>query len=199
MSSSATGGDTLGRAGDEASHSVSLSMEGVLPIRGVDGSTGETIPIDAAPSLREADDSFMADVVRWTALYMPLIMVEEDLTKLKEAYRISADIELMLSRPNERACFPKRKCTALHLNAFVSGMRLPMHPMFRRILGAYGLALTQVVPNGWSQIVGDMYLWFRHSFSMEMPLHVYQTVYQLKKLPKKKGREEEAVWYYFCP
>ncbi|KAL2523716.1 Plus3 domain-containing protein [Abeliophyllum distichum] len=78
-------------------------------------------------------------------------------------------------------------------------MRLPLHPMLRRILRAYALAPTQVSPNGWSQMVGGMYLWFRHSFGMEMPLHVFQTVYQPRKLPRKKGKEEEAGWYYFCP
>ncbi|KAL2541393.1 Uncharacterized protein Adt_02371 [Abeliophyllum distichum] len=94
MSSSATGGDALGRVG------------------------GEAIPIDAAPSLREADDLFRVDVVMWAALDVPSIMVEEDLTKLREAYMIHADIELILSGPNERACFPRRGCTTLHLNAF---------------------------------------------------------------------------------
>ncbi|KAL2541047.1 putative abhydrolase domain-containing protein [Abeliophyllum distichum] len=168
MSSSATGGEALGRAGDEAYPSVSPSMEGVLPIRGVDGSTGEAIPIDAALSLREANDPFRADEVRWAALDVPSIIVEEDLKKLREVYRIPADIELMLPGPNERACFPRRGCTVLHLNTFVSRMRLPLYPMFRRILRAYGLAPTQ-------------------------------TVYQPMKLSKKKEREEEAGWYYFCP
>ncbi|KAL2491503.1 hypothetical protein Adt_27131 [Abeliophyllum distichum] len=110
MSSNATRGDVLRRAGDEASPSVSPSMEGVLPIRGVDGGTGEVIPIDVAPSLREADDPFRADVVRWAALDGPSIMVEEDFTKLREAYRIPADIELMLLGPNERASFLRREC-----------------------------------------------------------------------------------------
>ncbi|KAL2456677.1 Uncharacterized protein Adt_46674 [Abeliophyllum distichum] len=32
-----------------------------------------------------------------------------------------------------------------------------------------------------------------------MPLHVFQTIYQPRKLPRKKGREEEVGWYYFCP
>ncbi|KAL2471987.1 Uncharacterized protein Adt_40123 [Abeliophyllum distichum] len=191
MSSSAIGGDTLGRVGGEASPSVSPSMEGVLPIRSVYGSTGEAIPIDAA--------LFMVDVVRWSALDVPSIMVEEDLTKQRETYRIRAAIELILPGPNERACFSRRGCTALHLNAFVSGMCLPLHPMLQRILRAYDLALTQVTPNGWSQMVGGMYLWFRHSFGMEMALHVFQTIYQPRKLQKKKGREEEAGWYYFCP
>ncbi|KAL2499538.1 Uncharacterized protein Adt_25088 [Abeliophyllum distichum] len=126
---------------------------------------------------------------------VPSIMVEEDLIKLREAYRIPADVELILAGPKERACFPRRGCTTLHLNAFVSEMRLPVHPMLRRILRAYDLAPTQVAPNGWSQMVGGMYLWFRHSFGMEMPLHVFQTIYQ----PRKKGREEEVGWCYFCP
>ncbi|KAL2454775.1 Uncharacterized protein Adt_47721 [Abeliophyllum distichum] len=197
--SSVTGGDALRRVEGEASPCVSPSMEGVLPIRGVDGSTGEALPMGVVPGLRGVGDPYMADVVRWAAMDVPSIMVEEDLTKLREAYRIPEDVELILPEPNERACFPRRGCTALHLNAFVSGMRLPLHPMFRRILRAYDLAPTQVSPNGWSQMVGGMYLWFRHSFGSEMPLHVFQTIYQPRKLPRKKGGTEEVGWYYFCP
>ncbi|KAL2541091.1 Uncharacterized protein Adt_02069 [Abeliophyllum distichum] len=148
------GGDDTRFGGGEASPPVSPSMEGVLPIRGVDGSTGEAIPIASTPGLRETEDPYRANVVRWAAMDVPSIMVEEDLTKLREAYRIPADIELILPDPNERACFPRRGCTALHLNAFVSGMRLPLHPMLRRILRAYDLAPTQVAPNEWSQMVG---------------------------------------------
>ncbi|KAL2470236.1 Uncharacterized protein Adt_38372 [Abeliophyllum distichum] len=32
-----------------------------------------------------------------------------------------------------------------------------------------------------------------------MPLHVFQIVYQPRKLLKKKGKEEELGWFYFCP
>ncbi|KAL2476182.1 Uncharacterized protein Adt_36918 [Abeliophyllum distichum] len=182
-----------------ASPSVSPSMEDVLPIRGIDGNTGEALPLGPVPGLMEGSDPYRVEVVRWAALDVPSIMVEEDLTRMREQYRIPSDVELILPGPNERACFPREGCTALHLNAFVSGLRLPLHPMLRRILRAYSLAPTQVSPNGWSQMVGGMYLWFRHSFGMEMPLHVFQTVYQPRKLPKKKGKEEEVGWYYFCP
>ncbi|KAL2518231.1 Uncharacterized protein Adt_14478 [Abeliophyllum distichum] len=194
-----TRGDATRRVGGEASPPVLPCLESVLPIRGVDRNTGEAIPIGVSPSSTRADDPYRADVVRWAAMNVPSIMVEEDLTKLREAYKIPEDIELILPGPNKRACFPRRGCTALHLNAFVSGMRLPLHPMFGRILRAYDLAPTQVFPNGWSQMVGGMYIWFRHSFGMEMPLHVFQTIYQPRKLPRKKGREEEVGWYYFCP
>ncbi|KAL2531138.1 Uncharacterized protein Adt_04489 [Abeliophyllum distichum] len=112
---------------------VLISGEGLV----LDGSTGKVISIDAAPILREADDPFRADVVRWAALDVPSIMVEKDLKKLREAYRVPVDIELMLPKPNERACFPRRGCTVLHLNAFVSGMGLPVHPLFRSIEGLW--------------------------------------------------------------
>ncbi|KAL2497748.1 Uncharacterized protein Adt_23298 [Abeliophyllum distichum] len=138
--------------------------------------------------LREASDPYRADVVRWAAMDVPSIMKEEDLTRLREEYRVPEDIELILPGPNERACFPRRGCTALHLNAFVSGMRLPLHPMFRRILRVYDLAPTQVAPNGWSQMVGGMYLWFRHSFGMEMPLHVFQSIYQPEEVAEEEGQ-----------
>ncbi|KAL2469669.1 Uncharacterized protein Adt_37805 [Abeliophyllum distichum] len=172
--SSGIGGDNTGCGGGEVSSNVLPILESVLPIRGIDGSTGEAIPMGTTSGLREAGDPYRADVVRWAAMDVPSIMKEEDLTRLREEYRIPEDIELILPGPNERACFPRRGCTALHLNAFVA-------------------------PNGWSQMVGGMYLWFRHSFGMEMSLHVFQSVYQPRKLPRKKGKEEEVGWYYFCP
>ncbi|KAL2505800.1 Uncharacterized protein Adt_21421 [Abeliophyllum distichum] len=114
-----------------ASPSVSPSMEDVLPIRGIDGNTGEALPIGPASGLREGTDPYRVEVVRWAALDLPSILVEEDLTKMREQYRIPSDVQLILPGPNERACFPREGCTALHLNAFVSGMRLPLHPMLR--------------------------------------------------------------------
>ncbi|KAL2527438.1 hypothetical protein Adt_12492 [Abeliophyllum distichum] len=101
MSSSATGGGAVRSVEGEASPSVSPSMEGVLPIRGVDGSTGEALPIGPATGLREASDPYRVDVVRWAALDVPSIMVEGDLTKLREEYRIPSDIDLILPEPTE--------------------------------------------------------------------------------------------------
>ncbi|KAL2471721.1 hypothetical protein Adt_39857 [Abeliophyllum distichum] len=101
MSSSATGGDALRSVEGEASPSVSPSMEGVLPIRGVDESIGEALPIGPATGLRKASDPYRVEVVRWAALDVPSIMVEEDLMKLREEYRIPSDIDLILPEPTE--------------------------------------------------------------------------------------------------
>ncbi|KAL2471702.1 hypothetical protein Adt_39838 [Abeliophyllum distichum] len=67
-----------------------------------------------------------------------------------------------------------------------------LHLFFRMILRAYGLAPTQVAPNGWSQVVGSLYIWFKDSFKMEMPLQMFQTVYLMKELPKKKDKGEKT-------
>ncbi|KAL2460680.1 Uncharacterized protein Adt_44100 [Abeliophyllum distichum] len=51
---------------------------------------------------------------------------------------------------------------------------------------------TDAACSKWMESDGrGLYLWFRHSFGQEMPLHVFQIVYQPRKLPKKKGKEEE--------
>ncbi|KAL2525650.1 putative abhydrolase domain-containing protein [Abeliophyllum distichum] len=52
--SSVTGGDALRRVEGEASPCVSPSMEGVLPIRGVDGSIGEALPMGVVPGTPSA-------------------------------------------------------------------------------------------------------------------------------------------------
>ncbi|KAL2497882.1 putative abhydrolase domain-containing protein [Abeliophyllum distichum] len=57
-----------------ASPSVSPSMEDVLPIRGIDGNTGEALPIGPAPGLREGTDPYRMEVVRWAALDLPSIL-----------------------------------------------------------------------------------------------------------------------------
>ncbi|KAL2492567.1 Uncharacterized protein Adt_28195 [Abeliophyllum distichum] len=93
-------GEASGRGGDRVSPPVSPSMEGVLPIKGVDVNMGEVMAITSVLSLREAEDPYRADVVRWVALDVPSIMVAEDLKLLREAYMIPSNIELMLLEPN---------------------------------------------------------------------------------------------------
>ncbi|KAL2539051.1 hypothetical protein Adt_00029 [Abeliophyllum distichum] len=72
------GGDSIGCGGGDAPFHVLPVLEGVLPIRGIDGSTGEAIPMGTTSGLREASDPYRADVVRWAAMDVPSIMKEED-------------------------------------------------------------------------------------------------------------------------
>ncbi|KAL2518297.1 hypothetical protein Adt_14544 [Abeliophyllum distichum] len=92
MSTGVVEENVIGHSGKEASPPISPSMEGVLPIRGVDADTGEVVAIPTT-SLREAEDPYRVDVVRWAALDMPSIMVAEDMKLLRDAYRIPSDID----------------------------------------------------------------------------------------------------------
>ncbi|KAL2510900.1 Uncharacterized protein Adt_16500 [Abeliophyllum distichum] len=59
--------------------------------------------------LIEAEDPFRTDLIRWATVNVPSIMVEEDMRLLRESYRISNDIGLMIPEPNERAYFPRKR------------------------------------------------------------------------------------------
>ncbi|KAL2517721.1 Uncharacterized protein Adt_13968 [Abeliophyllum distichum] len=113
--------------------------------------------------------------------------------------RVSTNIHFHVSESHERACAPRKGCIALHIQSFNVGMRLSLDPFYRRFSKTYGLTPTQVAPNGWNQMAGSLYLWFWHSIRFEIPLHMFQMVYLLKKLPRKNDREEEVGWYYFGP
>ncbi|KAL2526477.1 hypothetical protein Adt_11531 [Abeliophyllum distichum] len=106
--------------GDGTSSPVSPSMANVLPIYSVDTSTGEEMLICSNPRLTEGVDPFRTNPIRWAAMDVSSIMVDEDMRLLRESYRIPSDIGLM-------------------------------------------------------------------------------TVYQPRKLLKKKDKEEELGWYYFYP
>lgn len=54
------------------------------------------------------------------------------------------------------------------------------------------LALTQVLLNGWSQLVKAFFLWKKMSLGEDVPLYVFQTLLQTPIL----GKDELNGWYY---
>ncbi|KAL2533492.1 hypothetical protein Adt_06843 [Abeliophyllum distichum] len=91
--------------------------------------TGEVVAIPTA-SLREAEDPYRADVVRWAALDSPSIMVAEDMRLLRDAYRIPSDIEILLPDPNERACFSTIGMHCFKSECFCERDALALAPFF---------------------------------------------------------------------
>ncbi|KAL2474730.1 hypothetical protein Adt_35466 [Abeliophyllum distichum] len=76
------------------------------------------VAIASTQGLIEGRDPFSVVPIRWVVMNIKSIMVEADLVSLRESYRISSDIELIILKPNEWAYFLRRGCNALHLNAF---------------------------------------------------------------------------------
>lgn len=79
---------------------------------------------------------------------------------------------MLISDADERAYFSRPECVAISEYLFKAGMSLPSHPFFGELLRNFMLVPTQVLPNGWSQLVGSYFLWKEVSLGKDMPLHV---------------------------
>ncbi|KAL2542280.1 Plus3 domain-containing protein [Abeliophyllum distichum] len=196
-------GDMSGVVVVIGSREVSLELVEVLSIREIDICTGKEIRIAGYDRMGLVGGGLVGSsfdfVGKWVAEDIPSIVSEAEFDAFRQSFRVPADIRFHVPEPHERACILREGCVALHVQSFNIGMRLLLDLFYRCVLRAYRLAPTQVAPNGWSQMAGSLYLWFRQSIGFEMPLYVFQTVYLLKKLPRKKDKEEEVGWYYFGP
>ena len=68
---------------------------------------------------------------------------------------------LCICRPNneDRAChfFPGEVC--FYKAAFTCRLRLPVHPFIMELLGYFGIAPGQLMPNSWRIVVSCMEIW----------------------------------------
>ncbi|KAL2532282.1 Uncharacterized protein Adt_05633 [Abeliophyllum distichum] len=135
-----------------SSREVSHELIEMLPIRGIDTCTKEEIEIAGYEGLRLVGNrsvgagSDFADI--WAAQDVSSIVSKVDLDSLRQTFRVLADICFYILEPHERACVPREGCVALHVQSFNSGMSLPLDLFYRHGLRVYGLAPTQVTPNG---------------------------------------------------
>ncbi|KAE8797797.1 hypothetical protein D1007_27077 [Hordeum vulgare] len=84
----------------------------------------------------------------------------------------------------------------VHTQAFAAGMRLPLHPFFSDALAHYGIAPSQLAPNGWRVLAGFAVLChFRGAGAPSLP--VFRHFFALSPLPNGKGwfsfRSRESV------
>jgi hypothetical protein len=78
----------------------------------------------------------------------------------------------------------------VYAQAFAAGMRLPLHPFVAGALAHYGIAPSQLAPNGWLVLVAFTVLChFRGAGAPSLP--VFRHFFGLAPLPKAKG------WYSF--
>lgn len=73
------------------------------------------------------------------------------------------------------------------------GLRLSIHHFSHFVLRSYGLALTQLNPNSWSQVVGSWMLLKEASYRVKMPFSIFQTFY-IPKVAVRGGKIRG--WYY---
>ncbi|CAN6278391.1 unnamed protein product [Urochloa humidicola] len=126
----------------------------------------------------------------------------ESLAGLRSRYGIPEGFGLILAGASQAACDPPPQPRGrggaaaaavpicVHAQAFAAGMRLPLHPFVASALAHYGIAPSQLAPNGWRVLVAFAVLChFRGAGPPSLP--VFRHFFALAPLPKAKG------WYSF--
>ena len=82
---------------------------------------------------------------------------EKEIEELRKEYLIPDHITLKLLGKDEVASKLGNRETAIYLEIFELGFRLPIQPYFARMLVRVGFSPSQLDPNGW-KVLGGMYV-----------------------------------------
>ena len=105
------------------------------------------------------------DLVKWrladgTPVQEPRrSMTAREIEVLRANYRIPSDVVLRPLKDGELATNPPAGWVAVHEHQFRCGLALPLHPWVQRVLSGLDLAIAQVTPNMWKQLLGMFVLW----------------------------------------
>lgn len=80
---------------------------------------------------------------------------------------------------------------AINEDAMEEGLRFPLHPRISEILNRWHLALAQIMPNGWSMLIGLLSV-----FATEQPGHIPSVDEVLLLTNLTMTNEEGNDWYY---
>ncbi|KAL6877589.1 hypothetical protein ACP4OV_012804 [Aristida adscensionis] len=130
------------------------------------------------------------------------LRTQESLAGLRARYSVPEGFGLLPAAASQAACDPPPAARGrgagtggavpipVYAQAFASGMRLPLHPFVGGALAHFGIAPSQLAPNGWRVLVAFAVLChFRGAGAPSLP--VFRHFFALAPLPKAKG------WYSF--
>jgi hypothetical protein len=105
-------------------------------------------------------------------------LTQESLDALCRKYGVPDQFKAILPAGHHRACSPPPPGTVcVYAQALEAGMRVPLHGFFCEVLAHFGVAPSQIAPNGWRVMAGFLVLChfagvppslavFRHFFSL---------------------------------
>ncbi|KAK9905153.1 hypothetical protein M0R45_000489 [Rubus argutus] len=100
------------------------------------------------------------ELVKWHLADVPLwqeprrSMTPKEIEALRINFRIPSNVVLRPLRDGELATNPPAGWVAVHEHQFKCGLTLPLHPWVQRILSDLDLAVGQITPNMWKQLLG---------------------------------------------
>ena len=79
--------------------------------------------------------------------------------RFKDRFQFPKHVRVRWPTNEDRAChfFPGEVC--FYEAAFTCELRLPVHPFIMELLGFFGIALRQLMPNSWRIVVNCMEIW----------------------------------------
>ena len=79
--------------------------------------------------------------------------------RFKDRFQFPEHVRVRRPTNEDRACdfFPGKIC--FYKVAFTCGLRLPIHPFIMELLGFFGIAPGQLMPNSWRILVNCMEIW----------------------------------------
>ena len=84
---------------------------------------------------------------------------DETIGRFKDRFQFPELVCVRRPTNEDRAChfFPGKIC--FYEAAFTYGLRLPVHPFIMELLGFFGIAPGQLMPNSWRIVVNYMEIW----------------------------------------
>ena len=79
--------------------------------------------------------------------------------RFKDRFQFPERVCVRRPTNEDRVChfFPSEVC--FYEAAFTCGLRLPVHPFIMELLGFFGIAPRQLMPNSWTIVVNCMEIW----------------------------------------
>ncbi|KAL2497991.1 hypothetical protein Adt_23541 [Abeliophyllum distichum] len=151
---------------------------------------GERVVEPRSISRREAEvASGLRTAPVWKCRFFPSEASEGQLREWRQMYRIPDDIEFVVPGPDDRADDPSLGAVALNQAILGAGLRLPFPRVVKKFLRDWGIAPTQLCPNGWRILIGLLVLWDQLGFPRPS-IGDFHSLYSFKSDGKRSG------WWY---
>ncbi|KAL2476517.1 Uncharacterized protein Adt_37253 [Abeliophyllum distichum] len=151
---------------------------------------GERVVEPGRMSRREVEvASGIRTAPEWKCRFFPSEVSEGQLREWHQIYRVPDDVEFVVPGPGDRADDPPLGAVALNQAILAAGLRLPFPWVVRKFLREWGVAPTQLCPNGWRILIGLLVLWDQLGFSRPT-IGDFHSLYSFKSDGKRSG------WWY---
>ena len=116
----------------------------------------------------------------------------DTVARFKDMFQFPKRVRVRRPGPEDQAChfFPGEVC--FYEATFTSGLKLPIHPLVMELLGYFGIAPGQLMPNSWRIVINCMEIWLAANEDM---IKVSDLVYLYRlKESKENGYYELVPW-----